>query len=44
MSTGVIDKHLQHQQAELVKQAGHQHKQEVQEKLHLNKNIGVPSL
>ena len=44
MFTGVIDKNLQHQQAELVKQAGHQHKQEVQKKLHLNKNSGGPSL
>ena len=47
MPTDLINKHLQHiknQQAELVKQANDQHEKESQKNLHLNKNIGGPSL
>ena len=47
MPTGVIDKHLQHihdHHLEVSKQAEKEHEQENQKQLHLNKNIGGPSL
>ena len=47
MPTDLIDKHLQHihnHHLEESKQAEKEHEQENQKQLHLNKNIGGPSL